>query len=435
MTRRPPALLALEDGRVFRGEAIGAAVETCGEVVFNTAMTGYQEVLSDPSYAGQLVTFTYPLIGNYGVNDEDWESAALRAQALVCREVCERPSSWRSRGTLEDLLAARGVPGICGLDTRALTRHLRDRGVMRGCLSSTDLDPDTLVEKARWSPAMLGRALADRVTCEAPYAWTARGPAATDDPADAGRPLAVVYDFGVKWNILRRLRAEGFRVRVVPARTAAREVLALAPSGVVLSNGPGDPEPLDFAIDTAREVAHAVPTLGICLGHQLLGLAFGATTRKLKFGHRGANHPVIDRRTGRVEVTSQNHGFMVDAATLPAGEFDLTHFSGNDGTLEGFVHRSLPVLACQYHPEAAPGPHDSRPWFRAFAEAAAERSGVHLVGAGGAADIDRQDSWAAREAGAGARTTQRGEAMEGGAERVLPIDIGRAPGGPEPGAR
>ncbi len=221
LTRRPPALLALEDGRVFRGEAFGAPVETCGEVVFNTAMTGYQEVLSDPSYCGQIVTFTYPLIGNYGVNDDDMESAALRAQALICREVCERPSSWRSQGRLEDLLAARGVPGICGIDTRALTRHLRERGVMRGCLSSVDLDADTLVEKARWSPSMLGLALVDRVTCTEPYAWTAAGPAAHDDPLDVDRPLAVVFDFGVKWNILRRLRAEGFRVRVVPGRTPA----------------------------------------------------------------------------------------------------------------------------------------------------------------------------------------------------------------------
>ncbi len=376
MTRRPPALLALEDGRVFRGEAFGAPVETCGEVVFNTAMTGYQEVLSDPSYCGQLVTFTYPLIGNYGVNDEDWESAALRAQALVCREVCDRPSSWRSRGSLADLLEARGVPGICGLDTRALTRHLRERGAMRGCLSSAERDPDVLVDRARSSPGMLGLALADRVTCDAPYAWTAGGPAAHDDPAEAERPLAVVLDFGVKWNSLRRLRAEGFRVRVVPARTSAAEVLALQPAGVVLSNGPGDPEPLDFAIATAREVAGAVPTLGICLGHQLLGLAFGGRTHKLKFGHHGANHPVIDRRSGAVEVTSQNHGFVVDADTLPAGEFQLTHSSANDGTLEGLVHRALPVLACQYHPESAPGPRDSRGWFGAFAEAVAKRSGV-----------------------------------------------------------
>jgi carbamoyl-phosphate synthase small subunit len=376
LTRRPPALLALEDGRIFRGEGFGAPVETTGEVVFNTAMTGYQEVLSDPSYCGQIVTFTYPLIGNYGVNDEDWESGAFRAQALVCREACERPSSWRSRGRLEDLMAERGVPGICGIDTRALTRHLRDRGVMRGCLSGTDLDADSLVDKARSSPAMLGLALADRVSCARPYEWTARGAAPLPDPADEAKPLAVVLDFGVKWNILRRLRAEGFRVRVVPGRTPAREVLAMEPAGVVLSNGPGDPEPLDFAIAAARELSAKLPTLGICLGHQLLGLAFGATTRKLKFGHRGANHPVIDRRSGVVEVTSQNHGFRVDAETLPDGEFHLTHFSGNDGTLEGMVHRALPVLSCQYHPEASPGPHDSRPWFRAFADAVAERTGA-----------------------------------------------------------
>ena len=375
MKRRLPAILALEDGRVFRGESCGANAETTGEVVFNTAMTGYQEVMSDPSYCGQMVTFTYPLIGNYGVNDEDWESAAVRAQAMIVREMCEVPSNYRATGKLEDLLDARGVPAICGIDTRALTRHLRDRGVMRGCLSAIDDDEGALVEKARRSPMMQGLALADHVTCVEPYWWSAAGPVETLAAADLKKPLVAVMDYGVKWNILRRLHAEGFRVRVLPARTTASEVLALEPAGVLLSNGPGDPEPLDFAIETSRELAQAVPTFGICLGHQLLGLAFGARTRKLKFGHRGANHPVIDRRTGVVEVTSQNHGFNVDAATLPAGEFELTHFSGNDGTLEGMRHRSLPVLACQYHPEASPGPHDSRPWFGAFKQLVAERTG------------------------------------------------------------
>jgi carbamoyl-phosphate synthase small subunit len=371
--RRPPALLALEDGRVFRGESYGAATETTGEVVFNTAMTGYQEVMTDPSYCGQIVTFTYPLLGNYGVNAEDFESASLRAQAMVCREMCERPSNWRATGNLNDWLAEAGVPCIAGIDTRALTRHLRERGVMRGCLSAIDLDADSLVAKARKSPSMLGLALADIVTCIEPYWWGETGPAEACPEGEGQRPLAVVLDYGVKYNILRRLHAEGFRVRVVPARTSTREVLALEPDGVVLSNGPGDPEPLDFAIATARELSRALPTLGICLGHQLLGLAVGGRTRKLKFGHRGINHPVIDRRTGLVEVTSQNHGFMVDAETLPAGEYEVTHVSGNDGTLEGMVHRTLPVLSCQYHPEASPGPHDSRPWFRAFADAVARR--------------------------------------------------------------
>ncbi len=385
MIRRPPAILALEDGRIFRGESFGARAETTGEVVFNTAMTGYQEVMSDPSYCGQIVTFTYPLLGNYGVNREDYESDRFRAQAMVCREVCEHPSNWRSNGRLEDLLDEKGVPGICGIDTRAVTRHLRDRGVMRGCLSAVESDGDSLVEKARSSPKMQGLALADLVTCAEPYWWAEAGPSEIIGPREAERPLAVVYDFGVKYNILRRLRAEGFRVRVVPARTPASEVLAMEPDGVLLSNGPGDPEPLDFAIHSAREVAHAVPTFGICLGHQLLGLAFGGRTGKLKFGHRGINHPVIDRRTGVVEVTSQNHGFYVDLQSLPCGELELTHVSGNDHTLEGMMHRRLPVLSCQYHPEASPGPHDARPWFKVFAERVAKRRGVGTrvtVGAG-----------------------------------------------------
>jgi carbamoyl-phosphate synthase small subunit len=366
-------MLALEDGRVFRGLAFGGRGDTTGEVVFNTAMMGYQEILSDPSYCGQIVTFTYPLLGNYGVNDDDWESDRLRVQAIVCRDLCEKPSNWRSTGTLDDLLEARDVPGITGIDTRALTRHLRDHGAMRGCISSTEANADVLVDRARTSPQMLGLALADIVTCVEPYWWADAGPREHPDAAEAARPLVVVMDFGVKYSILRLLRAEGFRVRVVPARTTAADVLRMEPDGVVLSNGPGDPEPLDYAIAAARELSQKLPTLGICLGHQLLGRAFGGRTSKLKFGHHGANHPVIDRRTGAVEVTSQNHGFAVDPETVSTEEFQLTHWSGNDQTLEGMVHRTLPVLSCQYHPEANPGPRDSRSWFAAFRELVAER--------------------------------------------------------------
>jgi len=357
VTRRPPAILALEDGSVFKGESHGAPSETTGEVVFNTAMTGYQEILSDPSYCGQIVTFTYPLLGNYGVNNEDWESERLRAQGMVCRDVCEHPSNWRSTGRLQDLLEEKGVPGICGIDTRALTRHLRDRGVMRGCLSAVDLDADALVEKARRSPSMQGLALAELVTCTEPYWWTENGPSESETSQDVKKPLAVVLDFGVKWNILRRLRAEGFRVRVVPARTPVADVLALEPEGIVLSNGPGDPEPLEFAVMTARALAQALPTLGICLGHQLLGLASGAKTVKMKFGHHGANHPVQDLDGGRVMITSQNHGFAVDAKTLPAN-VRVTHVSLFDGSLQGFERTDKPAFCFQGHPEASPGPHD-----------------------------------------------------------------------------
>ncbi len=362
------AILALEDGRCFRGRSIGVAGETTGEVVFNTAMTGYQEVLTDPSYAGQLVTMTYPHIGNYGVNAEDVESRRPFVAGFIVRELSAMTSNWRATESLREYLQRHGIVGIEDVDTRALVRHIREHGAMRGVISTVEQDERRLVAKAAGAPRMVGAALAKTVSCPTPYTWVAE-----TDRSVSPRWHVVAFDFGVKFNILRRLSALGCRVTVVPAMTTAEEVLRLRPDGLFLSNGPGDPEPLTDIAVQVRRLAEQLPTFGICLGHQILALAFGAKTFKLKYGHRGANHPVKRLATGQVEITSQNHGFAVDADTLPR-ELEVTHVNLNDGTLEGFRHRHLPVFCVQYHPEAAPGPHDAAYLFEAFVALLSTRS-------------------------------------------------------------
>ncbi len=369
------AILALEDGAVFEGRPFGRAGETTGEVVFNTALCGYQEVLTDPSYAGQIVTMTYPHIGNYGVNPEDVESSRPQVAGFVVREASTSASSWRASGELHRYLDEHGVVGISEIDTRALTRHLRTHGAKRGVVSTTRDDPEALVRTARASRSMVGADLAKEVTCAAPYRIEEPIAAALHGALpEGGRYRVVAYDFGMKLNIGRMLAAAGCDVLVVPATTSAAEVLSLNPDGVFLSNGPGDPEPVTYAIEAAKRIMEArVPIFGICLGHQILGLACGARTFKLKFGHRGANHPVKHLKTGQVEVTSQNHGFSVDPAAFDRPELILTHVNLNDGTVEGFRHRDLPVVSVQYHPEASPGPHDSHYLFGDFVRMMARR--------------------------------------------------------------
>ena len=364
------AILALEDGRVFEGRSFGAPAERSGEVVFNTAITGYQEVFTDPSYTGQIVVLTYPQIGNYGATPEDNESLRPYIEGLAVREFSPVASNWRAEEEAHSFLAAAGIPIVSGIDTRALVRHLRTRGVMRGVLSTIEKDPAKLVEKARRIPCMAGRDLATTVSTRERYEWqepvTACSPSELIPTAPEARYHVVAYDFGIKLNILRRLAQAGCRVTVVPATTSAEDALALGPDGVFLSNGPGDPEPLHAQVATIRKLLGRTPVFGICLGHQLLGLALGGRTYKLKFGHRGANHPVLNRVTNRVEITSHNHGFAVDPDSLNAREIDLTHVNLNDQTLEGFRHRTLPAFCVQYHPEAAPGPHDSHYLFDDF---------------------------------------------------------------------
>ena len=369
-----PALLVLADGSVFRGRAFGATGERSGEVVFNTAMTGYQEIATDPSYAGQIVCMTYPHIGNYGVNDEDLEAAEPWIEGMIVRELSPVASNFRATETLESWYARMGIPGISGIDTRCLTRRLRVDGAIGGVLSSTDLDEASLLEKAKALPSMAGQDLVKDVTCKASYAWDSPWPKPwfTVPPAPEGEdddmaPLRVVaMDFGAKRNILRSLVTFGLMPTVVPATTSAEEILALEPDGVFLSNGPGDPAAVTYAVETVRTLLGRVPMFGICLGHQIMALAAGAKTYKLKFGHRGANHPVREHASGRVEITSQNHGFVVDADTLADTGFHTTHTNLNDMTNAGIACDERRAFAVQFHPEAAPGPHDAQHLFRRF---------------------------------------------------------------------
>jgi carbamoyl-phosphate synthase small subunit len=357
------AILALEDGTWFRGEAAGAEGEARGEVVFNTSMTGYQEVLTDPSYAGQIVTMTCPEIGNYGVSPEDVESRAPQVAGFIIRDESPMASNWRAEMTLREYLVANRIVAISDIDTRALTRQLRSGGVMRGVIATGSVvDPQACVDRARAIPPMEGSDLVRGVTAAAAFDWPAEDPdefGVTPERRPTRRLKIAAYDFGMKWNILRRLSAHGCDVRVYPATTPASELLATNPDGVFLSNGPGDPAPLAYAIDNAKTlVASNTPVFGICLGHQILGLAMGGSTFKLKFGHRGANHPVKKLATGKVEITSQNHGFAVDPASLP-DDVAVTHVNLYDGTVEGLRHKTKPVFCVQYHPEASPGPHDA----------------------------------------------------------------------------
>ncbi len=368
--RERKACLVLEDGSVHRGYSFGAARDALGEVVFNTGMTGYQEILSDPSYCGQLVAMTYTEMGNTGITTFDMESRRFYANGFIVHEINE-PSNWRSETSLRECLIRHGIPAIAGIDTRALTYQLRQRGTLKGFLSVTGsvCEQDAVDRALRWE-GLDNQDYASHVTCEAPYRWDedgilTRSWGIADELPDADLRI-VVYDFGVKWNILRSLRRSGMKAIVVPARTSADEILAMKPDGILLSNGPADPAPLDYAAEAARRLLGKVPMMGICLGHQILGLALGGKTYRLKFGHHGCNHPVRDERTRKVEITSQNHNFAVDPDSLDKAVVEITHINLNDGTVEGLRHRSEPMFSVQYHPEACPGPHDPYYLFRRF---------------------------------------------------------------------
>ena len=372
------ALLALEDGRTFACRSFTGPGEAMGEVVFNTSMTGYQEVLTDPSYSGQMVVMTYPLIGNYGVNPEDIESGRIQVAAFIIKEYQAYPSNFRSTATLADYLTDHGILGVEHLDTRAITRHIRNAGAMRAMISTKDLTPATLVKRANEIPKMTGLNLAEVVTTPHPFYWENGKPEiihVDSRPLDkriwrhrGAKRSVIAFDFGIKFNILRQMEKIGFELVVVPSATTADTIETMAPDGIFLSNGPGDPEPVTDAVATIQALLDYRPIFGICLGHQLLGLALGAKTFKLKFGHRGANQPVKNFRSGKVEITSQNHGFAVDTESLQGNDVEITHMNLNDNTLEGFRHRKYPIFSVQYHPEASPGPHDARYLFDEFKE-------------------------------------------------------------------
>jgi carbamoyl-phosphate synthase small subunit len=364
------ALVALEDGRIFEGESFTGSGEASGEIVFNTGMSGYQEILTDPSYKGQIVTMTYPLIGNYGINRDDMESARIQPEAFLVKEYNSIPSNFRSTATLATFLQQYGVLGVEGIDTRALTKHIRQAGAMRGVVSTKILDPEQLIRMAQDSEGLVGRDMVREVTCDQPYGWSETGPLNGEGftTAESGKYKVVAIDYGLKYNQLRILADKGCSIQVVPAEAKPEAILGLEPDGIFLSNGPGDPAGVPGVVGTVRELLGKKPIFGICLGHQILGLAYGGTTYKLKFGHRGSNQPVKDLETGHIEITAQNHGFCVDLESLNPEEVELTHINLNDGSLEGMKHKKFPSFSVQYHPENAPGPHDSLYLFDRFIE-------------------------------------------------------------------